>query len=88
MVLDEDASGEATMKISIRWALILGCLGLIWIMQIIITSSSYISSQRVLAGHASDIMQNIADLTITQSENHLQLADQALDRLQGGGQRQ
>jgi two-component system cell cycle sensor histidine kinase/response regulator CckA len=62
------------MKISIRWALILGCLGLIWGLQILITSTSYVSSQKVLLGHARDIMQNIADLTMTQSENHLRLA--------------
>ncbi|MCG8552642.1 MAG: PAS domain S-box protein [Desulfobacterales bacterium] len=65
------------MKISIRWAMVLGCLGLIWGMQILITSSSYVSSQRMLAGHACDVMQNIADLTMTQSKNHLQLAQRA-----------
>ncbi len=65
------------MKISIRWAMVLGCLGLIWGMQILITSSTYISSQRMLAGHARDVMQNIADLTMTQSQNHLQLAQRA-----------
>ncbi len=59
---------EGTMKISIRWAMVLGCLGLIWGMQILITSSSYVSSQRMLAGHACDVMQNIADLTMTQSK--------------------
>ena len=57
--------------------MVLGCLGLIWGMQILITSSSYISSQRMLAGHACDVMQNIADLTMTQSRNHLQLAQRA-----------
>ena len=65
------------MKISIRWAMVLGCLGLIWGMQILVTSSTYISSQRMLAGHARDVMQNIADLTMTQSKNHLQLAQRA-----------
>ena len=65
------------MKISIRWALILGCLGLIWGTQIIITSSTYLSSQKVLIGHARDIMQNIADLTMEQSQNHLALAQGA-----------
>ncbi len=68
---------EGRMRISIRWALILGCLGIIWGMQILITSSNYLSSQQVLAGHARDIMQNIADLTMTQSRNHLQLAQGA-----------
>ena len=65
------------MKISIRWAMVLGCLGLIWVMQILITSSTYLSSQQMLAGHAQDVMQNIADLTMTQSKNHLQLAQRA-----------
>jgi len=65
------------MKISIRWALILGFLGLIWGTQIVITSSTYLSSERVLLGHARDIMQNIADLTMEQSQNHLALAQGA-----------
>lgn len=65
------------MKISIRWALIIGCLGLIWGTQVIITSSTYLSSQRVLLGHARDIMQNIAELTMEQSQNHLALAQGA-----------
>ncbi len=65
------------MKISIRWALILGCLALIWVTQVIITTSTFWSSQRVLVRHANDIMQNIADLTKTQSRNHLALAQGA-----------
>ncbi len=65
------------MKISIRWAFIIGFLGLIWGTQIIITSSSYLTSQRVLQDHARDIMQNISDLTVEQSLNHLSLAHRA-----------
>ncbi|MBR9982705.1 MAG: PAS domain S-box protein [Desulfatitalea sp.] len=65
------------MKLSIRWALILGFLGLIWGTQIIITSSTYLSSEKVLLRHARDIMQNIADLTMVQSRNHLSLAQGA-----------
>ena len=65
------------MKISIRWALIIGCLALIWGTQIIIASSTYLSSQKVLIQHAHDIMQNIADLTMEQSQNHLALAQGA-----------
>ena len=65
------------MKISIRWALIVGILGLIWVTQLIITSSAYFSSQKVLLNHARDIMQNIADLTMEQSQNHLALAQGA-----------
>jgi PAS domain S-box-containing protein len=65
------------MKISIRWALIIGCLALIWGTQIIIASSTYLSSQKVLIQHAHDIMQNIADLTMEQSQNHMALAQGA-----------
>ncbi len=65
------------MKISIRWAFILGFLVLIWGTQIIITTSTYLSSQRVLRDHARDIMQNISDLTMEQSQNHLELAQGA-----------
>jgi PAS domain S-box-containing protein len=65
------------MKISIRWALIIGCLGLIWVTQVMVTSSTYLSSERVLLEHAQDIMQNIADLTMEQSQNHLALAQGA-----------
>jgi HAMP domain-containing protein len=65
------------MKVSIRWALILGFLGVIWGTQIIITSSSYISSERVLLDHAKSIMSNITDLTMEQSKNHLALAQGA-----------
>ena len=65
------------MKISIRWALIIGFLVLLWGTQIILTSSTYLSSQKVLNGHARDIMHNIADLTMEQSEKHLSLAQGA-----------
>jgi two-component system, cell cycle sensor histidine kinase and response regulator CckA len=68
---------EGNMKISIRWALILGCLGLIWGTQVLISTSTYLSWQRVLLGHAGDIMQNITDLTMEQSQNHLALAQGA-----------
>jgi PAS domain S-box-containing protein len=52
-------------------------LVLIWGTQIIIASSTYFSSQKVLIQHAHDIMQNIADLTMEQSQNHLSLAQGA-----------
>lgn len=66
-----------SMKLSIRWALVAGFLGLIWGTQLIITSSSYISSERVLLNHAKSIMANITDLTMEQSHNHLALAQSA-----------
>jgi two-component system cell cycle sensor histidine kinase/response regulator CckA len=59
------------MKISIRWALIAGFLGLIWGTHLITTTSAYITSQDVLRQHARDIMQNIAELAMEQSQRHL-----------------
>jgi signal transduction histidine kinase len=65
------------MKLSIRWALIAGFLSLIWGTQLIITSSSYLTSERVLLNHAKSIMANITDLTMEQSHNYLALAQGA-----------
>ena len=65
------------MKLSIRWVIITGFLGLIWGTQLIITSSSYITSERVLLKHAKSIMTNITELTMEQSQNHLGLAQGA-----------
>lgn len=62
------------MKISIRWALILGLLVIIWGTQAITVSSSYITSQRVLMSHARDIMENIAEFAMEQAKHHLSLA--------------
>ena len=59
------------MKISIRWALIAGFLGLIWGTHLITTTSAYLTSQDVLRQHARDIMQNIAELAMEQSQRHL-----------------
>ena len=59
------------MKISIRWALIVGFLGLIWGTHLITTTSSYLTSQKVLRQHARDIMKNIAELAMEQSQRHL-----------------
>ncbi len=59
------------MKLSIRWALIIGFLVLIWGTYIVTTSSTFLSSQKVLNQHARDIMENIADLAMEQSQNHL-----------------
>jgi two-component system cell cycle sensor histidine kinase/response regulator CckA len=65
------------MKMSIRSTLVIGILLLIWGTQFLGTSSSYISSQRVLLRHAGDIMKNISDFTIEQAKNHLSLAQGA-----------
>ena len=59
------------MKFSIRWTLIIGFLGLIWGTYAITTSTTFLSSQRVLRDHARDIMENIAALAMEQSQNHL-----------------
>ncbi len=58
-------------KISIRWALIAGFLGLIWGTHLITTTSAYLTSQEVLRQHARDIMKNIAELAMEQSQRHL-----------------
>lgn len=65
------------MKLSIRWTLIIGFLGLIWGTHIITTTSSFITSQEVLNRHAKDIMKNIALLAMEQSQNHLAHAHSA-----------
>ncbi len=59
------------MKLSIRWALIAGFLCLIWGTYAVTTTSTFVSSQKVLNRHARDIMENIADLAMEQSQNHL-----------------
>lgn len=59
------------MKISVRWALIAGFLGLIWGTHLITTTSAYLTSQDVLRQHARDIMKNIAELAMEQSQRHL-----------------
>ena len=59
------------MKLSIRWTLIIGFLGLIWGTHLITTTSSFVTSQEVLNRHAKDIMKNIAQLAMEQSQNHL-----------------
>ena len=59
------------LKTSIRWALIAGFLGLIWGTHLITTTSSYLTSQKVLRQHARDIMKNIAELALEQSQRHL-----------------
>ncbi|MFH1985608.1 MAG: ATP-binding protein [Pseudomonadota bacterium] len=65
------------MKLSIRWALIAGLLLIIWGLQAITVSSSYLTSQRVLMGHARDIMDNIAEFAVEQARHHLDLAQGA-----------
>ena len=67
------------MKISLRWTLILGFLGLIWGTHIITASSSFFTSQRVLQEHARQIMSNVADLAKSHSSNHLAMAQKTAE---------
>lgn len=62
------------MKISIRWAVIIGCIVLVWGTQLIITPFSFFSNRRVMLGHTKDIMQNILDLTLEETENFFSVA--------------
>lgn len=59
------------MKLTIRWSLIIGFLCLIWGTYVVTTTSTFVSSQKVLNRHARDIMGNIADLAMEKSQNHL-----------------
>lgn len=68
------------MKVSIRWTLILGFLGLIWGTHLVVATSSFVSSEKVLIRHARNIMENIANLAMEQSQKHLTNA-QAATRL-------
>ena len=59
------------MKLTIRWSLIIGFICLIWGTYAVTTTSTYVASQKVLNDHARGIMQNIADLAMEKSQNHL-----------------
>ncbi|MCP4162941.1 MAG: response regulator [Deltaproteobacteria bacterium] len=65
------------MKFSVKYALIICFLVVIWGTQIIITSTSYLTSQKVLLRHSKDIMENITGFAMEQSHNHLALAEGA-----------
>ncbi len=67
------------MKISIRWTLILGFLGLIWGTHLITASSSFFTSRSVLQEHARQIMSNVADLAKSHSSNHLSMAQKTAE---------
>ncbi|MCP3874545.1 MAG: PAS domain S-box protein [Desulfobacteraceae bacterium] len=62
------------MKISIRWAIIIGCIVLIWGTLLIITPFSYFSTKKVMLLHTKDIMENISDLTVKETQNFFSLA--------------
>ncbi len=65
------------MRLSIKWVIIFGSILLVWSTNLIILPSSYLMSQRVLTRHIRDIMQNVVDLTLEQSNNHLNKAKSA-----------
>ncbi|MCP3941775.1 MAG: response regulator [Desulfobacteraceae bacterium] len=62
------------MKISIRWAVIIGCIVLVWGTQLIIMPFSFFSNKKVMLGHTKDIMQNILDLTLEETQNFFSIA--------------
>ena len=62
------------MKISIRWAVIIGCIVLVWGAQMIIMPFSFFSNRNVMLGHTKDIMQNILDLTLEETRNFFSIA--------------
>ncbi|WP_022665785.1 PAS domain S-box protein [Desulfospira joergensenii] len=62
------------MKISIRWAVILGCLGLVWGTQLLVTPFSFFSTKKVMLRHTRDIMENISDLALEETRNFLSIA--------------
>lgn len=65
------------MRISLKWALFSGVIGLLVISVSIILASSYLTSQKVLLGHARDIMENIATFTVKESQHYLSPAQDA-----------
>lgn len=59
------------MKISLKIILIVGMIGLVAVSVSVITLSSIITSKRVLLRHSNNIMENIAEYTISRSHLHL-----------------
>jgi PAS domain S-box-containing protein len=62
------------LKFSIRWVVIIGCIVLVWSTYLIITPSVYFSTKKVMLQHTRDIMQNIADLTLQETQNFFSIA--------------
>ncbi len=65
------------MKISIKWLLVTGFVGLPLLTVGIIQASFYISSQKALLRHAKEIMEKIAVYTIHETQGHLHPAQDA-----------
>ncbi len=70
------------MKLSIKWVLIGGFLGLLLLSITTILASSYLTSEKILQRHAKDIMENIATLTIQESQSYLNPARSAVQLTQ------
>ncbi|MCG8566672.1 MAG: oxidoreductase, partial [Desulfobacterales bacterium] len=62
------------MKISIRWVIIIGCFALVWGTHLIIAPFSFFTTQRVMLDHTRDIMENILELTLKETENYFSVA--------------
>ena len=71
------------MKVPIRWPIILGSILLVCGTHFIIAPYYYMMSERVLTDHALDIMHNSSDLTLEQSDNHMNKAANATRCLVG-----
>ena len=62
------------MKISIRGVIIVGCIVLIWGTLLISMPFSYFSNKKVILLHTMDIMENISDLTVKETQNFFSIA--------------
>ncbi|MBU1341046.1 MAG: PAS domain S-box protein [Proteobacteria bacterium] len=62
------------MKISIRGVIIVGCIVLVWGTLLISTPFSYFSNKKVMLLHTMDIMENISDLTVKETQNFFSIA--------------
>ncbi|MFH2092305.1 MAG: ATP-binding protein [Pseudomonadota bacterium] len=62
------------MKISIRSVIIIGCIGLIWGTLLITAPFSYFSTKKVMLLHTRDIMENISELTLKETQNFFSVA--------------
>ncbi len=62
------------MKISIKGVVIIGCIALIWGTLLITLPFSYFSTKKVMLLHTMDIMENISELTLKETQNFFSIA--------------
>lgn len=62
------------MKISIRGVIIVGCIVLIWGTLLISMPFSYFSNKKVMLLHTMDVMENISDLALRETQNFFSIA--------------